>query len=183
MMMKTFRITARLIALNACFGLSALLLTGGQAARADIVPELLNSEGKWQAYAYQEGSGKVCFVSSRPDRSEGKYSRRDPVYLMVTHRPDEQSMNVVSFLSGYSFKPGQEVSLRVDQQVFKLVGHDNTAWASDGETDRRLVEALKKGHMVTVESVSSRGTATKDSFSLKGSGNALQAIDSACGAR
>lgn len=155
-------------------------LFGIPFAKAETVPEVIGSFGKWQSFYYDEGAGKVCFVSVQPDKSEGKYSRRDPVYLMITHRPAESSKNVVSFLAGYSYKSGQEVKIKIDGQDFVLLGQDNAAWTPDAETDVRLVSALKKGSKLTVEGMSARGTVTKDSFSLKGSGDALKSIGSAC---
>lgn len=144
-------------------------------------PKSLGTFSNWQAFQYNETSGMVCFLSVKPDKSEGKYTRRDPVYLMVTHRPSEASNNVVSFIAGYTYKSGSEVKMTVDGQSFSLLGQDDTAWTSDDATDKRLVDAIKRGNKLIVEGHSSRGTLTKDSFSLRGSGSALQTIDKACG--
>lgn len=144
-------------------------------------PQLLGQFGKWQAYSYLEGaSGKVCFISAVPDQSEGQYKRRDPVYLMVTHRPLEKASNVVSFIAGYTYKSAAEVHIAIDGQEFSLIGQDNTAWAPDDGTDSQLVDALKRGTKLTVKGYSSKGTLTTDRFSLTGSGQALKAIDQAC---
>jgi invasion protein IalB len=144
-------------------------------------PQSLGEYGKWQAFQYQEGAGNVCFVSVKPDKSEGKYKRRDPVFLMVTHRPTESSDNVVSFIAGYGYKANSEVKMTIDGNSYVLLGQDDTAWAPDDVTDKKIVEAIKRGTKLIVEGHSSRGTYTKDSFSLKGSGGAIQAIDKGCG--
>lgn len=161
--------------------LSLMLITCSTQVKAEPAPELIGQFGKWQSYRYQEGDAPVCFVSVGPDKSEGKYKSRDPVYLMVTNRPAESSRNVVSFLAGYPFKKGAEVRVSVDgANEFILIGQENAAWTPDDATDQKLVNALKKGNKLVVSGVSARGTKTEDHFSLKGSGEAIRSIDQTC---
>ena len=45
--------------------------------------------------------------------------------------------------------------------------HGDTAWAVP-EQEAGLVEAMKEGHEMTVEGLSTRGTVTTDTYSLSG---------------
>ena len=49
------------------------------------------------------------------------------------------------------------------------------------DDDKALVAALRAGSQMTVKGVSSRGNATTDTYSLKGTSAAHAAIGKACG--
>ena len=49
------------------------------------------------------------------------------------------------------------------------------------QDDKKLVNAMKRGERMIVDGVSSRGTATKDTYSLKGFMRAYKAISAKCG--
>ena len=144
--------------------------------------ESLGEAGKWKAYTFLEDGNKVCYMSSAPDKTEGDYKVRGPVYALVTHRPALPSRDVVSLIAGYPLKPGADVLVTIDRkQKFKLFADKETAWALDDKADRALVQAMVKGSTMVVEGLSSRGTKTRDIYSLSGFGKMYQAIGKACG--
>lgn len=143
-------------------------------------PRLVETYGNWDAYIVLEGSKKVCYMASIPTKSEGNYSKRGEVFALITHRPDDGSKNVFSFITGYSFKPGTDASVEVDGQKFVLFTKDDTAWAPDAETDNQIAKALKAGKAMVVRGTSSKGTKTSDTFSLKGSTSAYEKISKEC---
>lgn len=143
-------------------------------------PKLLSTHGDWTAYSFKEGTGNVCYMASQPKKSEGNYKKRDQVFALVTHRPAENTKNVFSYIAGYTYQPGSEVDLKIDDKTFKLFTHKDMAWAKDAETDNKITDAIRKGSSMVVKGTSSRGTATTDNFSLKGTGGAHDAIGKAC---
>src|SRR5262245_6264074 len=158
------------------------------AAACVAVPALaqnvqpIGSSGKWRAYTFLEDGKKVCYMSSEPERKDGSVKTRGDVYALITHRPALDSRDVVSLIAGYALQANTDVMVTVDgKQKFKMFADKETAWAPDDKTDHALVTALKKGHSMVVEGVSSHGTKTKDSYSLTGFGKMYQAITSACG--
>lgn len=163
-----------------CLALASALFPVSSAL-AQSGPVLIGEFGKWKAYSHQEGAARVCFMAASPTKDEGKYSKRGKIYAMITHRPGENSRDVFSYFAGYSYKSGSPVSLSVNGRKFALVGNGENAWTPTDQMDRDLSESIRKGSTMIVEGASSRGTKTKDTFSLKGSGDAYAAINKACG--
>ncbi len=143
--------------------------------------ETLGEFGKWGAYAFDEQGEKACFMASRPVKDEGDYEKRGEIFAIVTHRPAEESRDVVSLEAGYEYKSETPVKVSIDGKDFGLAPHKETAWAADPESDRALVAAMKAGNLMVVEGVSARGTETKDTYSLTGFTKAYQTIGKACG--
>ncbi|MEM9469949.1 MAG: invasion associated locus B family protein [Pseudomonadota bacterium] len=157
--------------------LSAFLVTGSQAAE----PRLLGTHGDWTAYTFKENGKTVCYMASQPQKAEGNYTKRGDIYALVTHRPSEKTRDVFSYITGYPYKAGSEVTIKANGRTFKLFTQDDTAWTPDANTDRSLAESIRKGSSMVVKGTSKRGTLTTDTFSLKGSGKAYEAITKTCG--
>lgn len=146
-------------------------------------PKTIGEFDDWVAYVYMEESNKVCYMVSKPKKEEGNYSKRGDVFALITHRPAEKSRNVFSFVAGYPFKPDSEVTVSIGSQRFKLFTQNETAWASDSATDNRLTTAVRGGNQMIVKGISAQGTATTDTFGLKGSSAAYAAISRECGVK
>ncbi len=146
-------------------------------------PKLLGEHGDWKAYMFMENSGKVCYMVSQPKKDEGDYQKRGDIFALITHRPAEGSKNVFSYIAGYTYKAGSEATVSVNNQSFRLFTQDDSAWAPDDATDSKLADAVRRGSTLVVKGVSSRDTATTDTFGLSGSSAAYKAISSECGVR
>lgn len=157
-----------------------VLCFAGHGALASEQKEI-GTFGAWTAYMFEENGANVCYMAARPAKSEGKYSKRGDVVAMITHRPAEGTKNVFSYMAGYGYKKGGDVELSVDGRKFILFTQNDMAWAADASADSSIAEALKKGERMTVKGTSLRGTATTDTFSLKGSTKAFEEISKACG--
>ena len=143
--------------------------------------ENLGTFGDWTAYTYMDEMGRLCYMASQPTKSSGKYSKRDDIFLMITHRPAEKAFNVVNTVAGYTYKKGSKPTIAIDKKkTFSLVSHEDTAWAKDKKTDNQLVEQMKAGSNAVLKGTSRRGTLTTDTFSLKGFSKAYQTISEAC---
>jgi len=160
--------------------LTAAFLLFAPAAMADE-PRLIETSGDWSAYVFMEDGKKVCYMASQPKKAEGDYTRRGDIFALITHRPGENTKDVFSYITGYSYKPGSDVTVTIDSDKFTLFSQDDTAWASDASTDGKISQAIRKGSKMVIKGVSSRGTQTTDTFSLKGSGAAHSAISKECG--
>jgi len=162
-------------------GLVTGILTGPAAQAAE--PRLLGTFRDWNAFVLEEPSGRVCWMASRPRKDEGNYSRRGDIFALVTHRPGEKSTDVVSFVAGYEHADGSEVAVQVGGQNFTLFTQGDTAWTRSDADDRALSQAIRQGSAMVVRGTSSRGTRTKDTYSLAGSTAAYEAISEACGVK
>lgn len=153
----------------------------GSAAYADASePELISTHYDWSAYTFEENGNKVCYMASIPRKAQGDYTKRGEIYALITHRPAEDTKDVFSYITGYDYKENSDVTVKIGSKEFTLFTQDDTAWAPDSETDSELAEAIKKGSTMIVKGVSTRGTKTTDTFSLKGSSAAYKAISKKC---
>lgn len=158
--------------------LAALALLTPVAAQA--APELIGLFDDWEAYTATEAGAKICYMGSEPKKMEGKYTKRGRVVMLVTHRPKDKEKGVVSITTGYTYKDGSETSVTIGDQTFKLFTTGEYAFADEGK-DPAMVQAMIRGADMVVKGVSSRGTLTTDTYSLKGFTAAWKAIGKACG--
>ena len=86
-----------------------------------------------------------------------------------------------SYIAGYSYKPGSEATVSVNNQNFRLFTQDDSAWAADEASDNKITDAIKRGSSLVVKGISARGTETVDTLGLSGSSSAYKAISSECG--
>ena len=144
---------------NALQALTVFVFTslGATVAVAQDVTEI-GTHGAWTAYSYQEDSGIVCYMASEPTKAEGNYTRRGDVFALVTHRPSEESMDVVSVVAGYAYKENSDVKMQIGSASFDMFTHGERAWNRDEATDKKMVQAMISGSQLTVKGSSSRDT-------------------------
>lgn len=165
---------------NVAYVVAALAMAGAICTGGARAESFLGKTGDWEAFTDQEAGKTVCYIGSEPIKMRGKYNKRGASYAMVTHRPAEKSRNVISIRAGYVYKPGSEVEVSIGKLRFKLFTKDGWAFAPDADADNALVKAMVRGASMTVKGVSSRGTKTTDTYSLKGFTAAYRAIGKAC---
>ncbi len=162
------------------FLVTCFICTACAAQAQSSEPKLIATHGDWSAYSFTEGDKNVCYILSTPKKAVGAYKKRGEIFALVTHRPGEKSRNVFSVMAGYTYKSDAPVQLMIDNQKFVLFAHNDSAWAPDTATDNRIAEALRKGKTMTIKGASSKGTETTDTYGLKGTGAAFDAINKAC---
>lgn len=171
--------TIKLLKISVLSAVALFLLS--PAALAQQEPQLIGTFTSWSAYKFTENGKKVCYMISKPVTDEGDYTKRGDIYALITHRPSEGATNVFSYMSGYPYKNESEVKVSIDGRDYSLFTHEETAWAPDSNTDVSLASAVKSGTQMVVKGTSQRGTVTTDTFSLKGSTAAYDAISRECG--
>lgn len=134
----------------------------------------------WNAYVFNNKKDKVCYVASQPLKSSGEYQRRGDVFLIISHRPDEQLFDVLTYVAGYTYLPRSEVLFRVGNVKANLFTSEDTAWAKNLKTDAEIARAMNKAVRVTVKGLTIDGIETHDVFSMKGFNNAMEAINRLC---
>jgi len=143
--------------------------------------EMLVSKN-WGAYRYDNDGSRICFVSSVPTKSKGKYDpkNRGDIRVFVSHGPGKAERDVVQVIAGYRYKPQSDVSLTIDGKSFKLFTIEDRAYAESEEDDKRIITLMKRGSRMTVVGISSRGTKTTDTYSLSGFTKTKAVIDKTC---
>jgi len=162
--------------------IAAIVLAAGYFSLAHAAdPRAIGRYGAWQALTFEEAGNKGCYVLSEPTHMEGKYNTRGKVFILVSHRPASEQLNVVTIIAGYTYKPDSEVVVEIGEDSFKLFTDKGTAWTPTKESDQKMVDAMKNGADMKVHGISSRDTETVDTYSLQGFTKAYNAINEACG--
>lgn len=169
----------RAIALMLAVGWTLAAPSGAFAAE----PKQLGVFKAWSAHRLGDGKQRLCYVYAVPGLSRGKYKRRGPTYIQVTHRAKDGARNEVSVMAGYVYKPDSNAIVEIDGRKYKLFTRGDGAWTHDGKQDTSLVAAMRAGKSMILRGTSSRGTRTTDTYSLKGFSAAHNAIGKACGIR
>lgn len=143
--------------------------------------ELLGSFRDWDAFLIRRGDGvRECYMISQPTETRPRNVNRGDIYAMVTHKPALDIRNQVMIDVGYPFRPGSEAAVTISGRAFRLFTEDDAAWAYTPRDDNQLVEAMRAGSTMGVRGTSSRGTDTRDTYSLMGFTAAHNAISEAC---
>jgi len=162
----------------------AALLFGAGPAAADNAT-LLGAFKDWTAYTTGTGDAKTCYALSAPRSSDPKKANRDPIYFLVSDWPARKAKAETEMVPGYKYKDDSKVTVQVGSDKFTFFtrndGDDGSAWVQDLGDEPRLVDAMRSGSQMIVTGTSSRGTLTKDTFSLSGISAAIAKIHSACG--
>ncbi len=166
----------------------AVLLTLALAPGADaqVSTNRVAAETAWSVFV--DGDPKECWSVSAPTETvntrdgQAVSVRRGDILLFVTFRPGGAT-GEVSFTGGYPFKEGSTVDLDIGGTEFALATNPDSpewAWSGSPEEDAKIVAALKAGASAVVSAQSSRGTRTRDTFSLIGISAALDQAAKRC---
>jgi hypothetical protein len=152
------------------------------AVAGSAEPTLIGQFGTWGAYTATPNGKKVCFALAKPASSKTNPPNRprDPAYAFVSTRPAEKVVNEVSFMIGYTLKPGSESTLEVGGASYAMYTQGDGLWIKNAAEEERMVDAMRKAGDVVVKGVSAKGTETTDTFSLKGLSQALDRLAQDC---
>ncbi len=163
----------------------AVAIAGG-AAVAQSANESVGAKRDWSIFKQGAAADRQCWIASQPVSSRAMRGgkpvsvNRGPIFLMVAIRPGAQVKNEVSMMAGYPFRSGSAVEVKIGADKFELFTNGEGAWTDSGETDEKLVSAMRRGATAEVSGVSTRGTTTVDQFSLSGFTAALDEARALC---
>jgi hypothetical protein len=143
-------------------------------------PKEVANNGKWRGYTFDENGKTGCYMLTQPEKNEGNYTQRGPIYLFVTHRPAMKIFDEVTIDTGYTFEKDSTVKVTIGNRDFTMVTDAGRAWVESAATDKQLVDAMKRGSSMTVRGVSNRGTRTTDVYSLSGFSATYKAVANVC---
>ncbi len=152
---------------------AALVLTGpGLSAQAQESTNRVAAETDWSVFV-ETSPTKECWAVSAPRETVNTRGgqpvqvRRGDILLFATYRPGRDTPEI-SFTGGYPFAPDSTVDVSIGNNDFQLFVDGQWAWAGSPEDDRRLLAAMRAGAEAVLSARSSRGTNTRDTFSLFG---------------
>ena len=144
-------------------------------------PEQLGTYGEWGAYLAQGGKDKTCYALGQPKDRQPKAKMKDtPGYIFISSRPGEGVRNEVAVNLGYPTKDGSAATADIDGDGWELITKGTNAWVKDQSKEREFVGALRGGGKLVVKATSAKGTATSDTYVLKGLSDALARVAQEC---
>ncbi|WP_045834768.1 invasion associated locus B family protein [Hyphomicrobium sp. 99] len=165
---------------NILFGALSLVLAEWSPALAAESVTRVNTYGDWSLMADANDPHLFCFVTSEPKTSEPQDAPREAPRAYISAWPKDGIRAEVSFLMGYRIKKNAQGTATVSPSGFKLFGASDRAYVTDSTQELKLVEAMRKGSVLTIAIASDRGANVTDTYSLNGIGQALQKLQETC---
>jgi predicted transglutaminase-like cysteine proteinase len=177
--------TARLTALRILSG--AFLAAAGTGAAVHAQEESTNQVAAETAWSvFEDSDPRECWAVSSPTKTvntkDGRVVqvRRGEILLMTFYRPDAGVDGQVTFTGGYPFAEDITVNMQIGDDEFELFTEGEWAWPASTEDDAKIIAAMKRGADAVLTALSSRGTTTKDTFSLMGYTAAVEEAEKRC---
>ncbi len=154
---------AHILSAAICLGLSA-------PAAAQVSENRVAANTDWSVFV--EADPKQCWSVSAPKETvntrDGRVVavQRGDILMFVSYSDTQKG--VVSFTGGYPFAPGSTVSVEIGSDTYELFTEGEWAWSASEQDDAALIAAMKRGSDAILTARSSRGTTTRDTFSLLG---------------
>ena len=165
-------------------GATAAIAMAG-AAMAQEVTNRVAADTDWAVF--EVDSPKECWAVTAPKETvntrDGRVVsvRRGDILLFVTWRPEKSIAGEISFTGGYPFAEGSTVTMDISGTTFELFTEGEYAWPATPTEDQKIISAIKRGANAVLTARSSRGTQTKDTFSLLGATAMIEDAEQRCG--
>ena len=167
-------------------GLAATALSVGVvSAQEETSTNRVAAKTDWSVFV--EDNPTECWAVTTPkeivNTRDGRVvaATRGQTLLMVFFRPSADAKGQVAFTGGYPYKSGSPVNVNIGGNEFELFTEGEWAWPATVTDDAKIVTAMKRGADAVVTGLSSRGTTTKDTFSLLGFTAAVEDAEGRCG--
>ena len=173
----------RLTALRLLAGALLAVTATGAAAQEESTNQVAANTA-WSVF--EDNDPRECWAVSSPTETvntkDGRVVavRRGDILLMTFYRPDAGVDGQLTFTGGYPFASGSTVNLNIGGTEFELFTEGEWAWPASTADDAKIIAALKRGTDAVLTARSSRGTTTKDTFSLLGFTAAVEEAEKRC---
>ena len=164
-------------------GATAAITMAG-AAMAQEVTNRVAADTDWAVF--EVDSPKEFWAVTAPKETvntrDGRVVsvRRGDILLFVTWRPEKSIAGEISFTGGYPFAEGSTVTMDISGTTFELFTEGEYAWPATPTEDQKIISAIKRGANAVLTARSSRGTQTKDTFSLLGATAMIEDAEQRC---
>lgn len=163
---------------------AAAISASGLPISAQEQSNRVAAETDWAVFEGNEP--KECWAVTAPKETVNTRDgnvvsvRRGDILLFVTYRPEQNIAGEVSFTGGYPFADGSTATLEIAGTSFELFTEGEYAWPATPADDQKIVTAIKRGADAVITARSSRGTQTKDTFSLLGATSMIEEAEKLC---
>jgi len=168
--------------LAAALAFSAAAATATQAQ--DTSTNQVATNTAWSVF--EDTDPRECWAVSAPTETvntrDGRVVavRRGDILLMTFFRPKAEVQGQITFTGGYPFAKGSTVNMKIGDDEFELFTEGEWAWPATTDDDAKILAAMKRGIDAVLTARSTRGTQTKDTFSLMGYTAAVEEAEKRC---
>ena len=163
------------------FAIAALLATALQAPMAQAQgTSVVNTHDSWTVYSHKGDPADICFITSQPRETKPADVRRDRAYFYVSSWVKDGIRAQVSVLLGYDLENDAKVDITIGNRKFELFAKDDKAFVSNATEELQLIDAMKRGNVMTVSAEMKDGTRTEDKYSLIGVTAAINGLSGGC---
>ncbi len=120
--------------------------------------------GKWNFVKTDE----YCYIGSLALESDLPPEKNRGEFYILVYKNIGNPDTIIQIEAGYDYKIGSDISVKIDKGSYIFYTTKNLPTAAWTEEDSKVVLAMKKGLELIVIGESSRGTVTKDIYTLKG---------------
>jgi len=139
--------------------------------------DALGTFGSWGAF--RDPSPLRCFAIAKPVTR----ARDAQPFASIATWPGQGVRNQLHIRLSRARAANARVTLAIGERRFELRAGDMDAWAPDPRTDAAVVAAIRDGRSMSVETVSTNGTAFADTYKLGGAATAIDAAALGCAGR
>ncbi|WP_420861632.1 invasion associated locus B family protein [Algirhabdus cladophorae] len=163
---------------------SVAVVVAAQGASAQQSTNQVAAITDWSVF--EEANPKECWSVSAPKETVNTRGgrvvavTRSDILLMVFYRPGQNVSGQLTFTGGYPFASGSTVSMQIGDGSYDLFTEGEWAWPATPADDAKIIAAMKRGAQAVLTARSSRGTQTKDTFSLLGFTAAVEDAGKRC---
>ena len=163
---------------------TALAVIGAPLSAQEESTNRVASNTDWAVFV--EDDPTQCWVVSAPKETVNTKNgavvaaRRGDIRLWVSYWPGAEKRGEVSFTGGYPFQEGSLVTLQIGSSTYEMFTDGEIAWSASPADDAKIVTSMKRGAEAVITGLSSRGTTTKDTFSLLGFTASIEDADKRC---
>jgi len=155
-----------------CAGLASMTASTVSVAQTKLVNEFKD----WNVYRHTGEPAKICFATSQPKETDPRGMNRSSAYFYVSAWPKDGVKAEVSLKLGFDIKPQSGIQVAIGSGRYSLFPKGDKAFVNDPQDELKLIDAMKRGSFMTVTAQTSRGSRVKDTYSLIGVTQAINAI-------
>ena len=137
-------------------------------------------------YALEKGSWTLtkdndwCYIGSLPIKSDLPDTKKRGENYILVYKIIGSDENIVQVEAGYQYNLDKDIVIKIDNTSFTLYSTEDSSETAWTDNDEKVIYAMKKGLELVLSGVSSRGTATNDTYTLKGFTSAINKLNEDC---
>lgn len=169
--------------LSGAIGVAFAVMATGVWAQTESTNQVA-AKTAWSVF--EDKDPRECWAVSAPTETvntkDGRVVavRRGEILLMTFFRPGAGVSGQVAFTGGYKFAENSTVNVNIGGTEFEMFTAGEWGWPANSDDDSKIIAAMKRGATIVLTARSSRGTQTKDTFSLSGYTAAVEEAAKRC---